>query len=731
MKKILCILSMSLLLSALCSPLEIKGKVLSPDESPVKDAVILHRSSMKKCQTDAKGFFSLSVPDEKRIILEVVHPDYVEKSVALSAQSIPSLLIIQLVPYIRQKEEVVVTALRYPEAASSIPIAGVSVSAESLEENMAPNITKGLLDIPGVSNIGSGGFSIVPNIRGLARRRVLILIDYARVTSDRRTGPNASFISPENIAKIEVLRSPSSVFYGSDAIGGVIHIITKKPTLQNQLRGSVLTRFGTANREKSLGFSLEGNQKNTAFIVSFQGNDAENYMSPERRIPQSQFSQASFFGKIIHSTKKREFQLSFLGARGYNIGKPNQDSLTNPTWYPLENQNYFQFQWLEKNAGKNGDLTFQAYLNPNSLETKKEKIKEFKEIESFSKTQSLDYGFHLSYAKRINPHLRISGGTDFFGRSGVKALNMDTSFGSQGEVQSVRKEWPFQKGNRRDFGFFVSADYSGLKRIDLVSGLRLDLLRLEALPGGEPSSITSHYTAWAGFVGGSLHLTDQVVLFTNLARAYRAPSLNELFYSGITGRGFIVSMPDLKPEMSMNLDLGVKVFHKRFFVGLYAFYYEIDDLIERYRKSGKIYTYGNVDKGQIKGWELEMEFFPIPGWKFFGNFFSFFGKSLVTPDPLNDIPSSRLFVGTKLWVGKLSFEIDSTIQQEKKNPGPAEISIPGYETVECKINYTVGSSLHLYFLVSNLLNKAYIARPDPDSVLEPGRSLHLGVKYMF
>ncbi|GAI01749.1 unnamed protein product, partial [marine sediment metagenome] len=54
-----------------------------------------------------------------------------------------------------------------------------------------------------------------------------------------------------------------------------------------------------------------------------------------------------------------------------------------------------------------------------------------------------------------------------------------------------------------------------------------------------------------------------------------------MFYTGISGRGFIIAQPDLDPETSFNLDGGLKFIFKRIFVGVYAFYYEIDDLIER------------------------------------------------------------------------------------------------------------------------------------------------------
>jgi outer membrane receptor protein involved in Fe transport len=98
---------------------------------------------------------------------------------------------------------------------------------------------------------------------------------------------------------------------------------------------------------------------------------------------------------------------------------------------------------------------------------------------------------------------------------------------------------------------------------------------------------------------------------------------------------------------------------------------------------------------------------------------------------LNDIPSSRLFIGTRLWVERFSFEINTTLQQKKKRPGPAEIEIPGYGVVNIKAGYLYNSSFRIYIVLSNLLNKDYLARPDPDSVAEPGRNFILGISYSF
>lgn len=710
--------------------LVITGRVISREDKPVAEAVILHRESKKKTISDEEGYFKLAVPESGNITLEIIHPEYMEKSVSVKKERAEKEVIIKLAPYIRQREEVVVTALRYPEASTRIPAAETVLSQESLEEEMAPNIAKSLDSLPGISSIGTGGFSIVPNIRGLARRRVLILIDNARITSDRRTGPNASFVNPQDIAKIEVLRSPSSVFYGSDAIGGVIHILTKKPMGYDGIKGNVFAKYRSINQEKNLGFSVEGAKDGMGFYLSFQGLDAGNYSSPAGEVPMSFYSQGSLLGKLIYDVQKRSMSLSFLGARGYDIGKANRDSLTKPTWYPQETQNLARFQWTEKEIGSRGELNLQLFINPNSLETVKERMKEYKNQESFSKTQGVDYGIHLSYGMSYET-FRLNFGADFFGRSGVKAQGSSSYFDQSGIIQDVLQETPFSAGSRKDFGLFLSADYFGIKRIDLVSGIRWDSIQMRAKPGGTSSSVNSRHSALTGFIGVSFKVSEAVITFANVSRAYRAPSLSELFYTGITGRGSTIAQPNLKPETSLNLDAGIKFMGKRFFAGVYAFTYKIDDLIERYMPSEGIYTFGNVEKGRIQGYELETEFYPLPGWKLFGNFFVFSGKSLKTDGSLNDVPPPRLYLGTKFWIERFSFEVNGTLQSKKEDPGPAEIPVPGYEVMNLKASCQLGPWFRVHTMVSNVFNSTYLPRPDPSAVEEPGRSLVIGVNYSF
>jgi outer membrane receptor protein involved in Fe transport len=445
---------------------------------------------------------------------------------------------------------------------------------------------------------------------------------------------------------------------------------------------------------------------------------------------QSQYSQGSLLAKISHRTDKRELDLSFLGARGMDIGKPNSTAATSPTWYPRENQNLLQFRWQEKKVGSGGELLFHAFVNPNFLETRTDTYTVRKTNEALSRTQSTDFGSQLSYGRRFAASLRVEGGLDYFGRADARAVNTYSAYDASGAVTWVHEELSYTDGRRSDLGFFVSADYSGVKKLDLLGGVRWDTLRMDAIPLGAAAPVPASDSATTGFLAASYKLTDQLTGFINVGRAYRLPSLSERFYTGISGRGFIIGQPGLRPETSLNLDGGLKLLGRRFFAGLYAFRYDISGMIERYRISPTTYTYGNITKGRIQGWEVEAECFVVQGWKIFGNLTAIRGRSLETGAALNDIPPLRLYVGTRVWLGWFSAEANGSFQLRKDNPGPAEVAIPGSAVVNLSASY-VWNPLKFYLTLTNLLDASYIARPDAEAMPEPARNLRLGVAYAF
>lgn len=715
---------------------EIRGKVISVGGKPIGEAVVLHRQSGLQTTTAADGSFVLSLETPGRIILEVIHPDYADGLFSLPGRSTANPVVLTMTVLIRQNEEVVVTALRFPEPTAHIPAASTVLSSTSLGERMAPHITDALIGLPGVAVLGTGGFSLVPTIRGLARNRILIMIDNARIASDRRTGPNASFINPEDIDRIEVLRSPSSIFYGSDAMGGVVHIFTKSAE-KDGLHGAVHAGYGTNNANQAYGLSLAGRSGAFSFYLSGQKDKAGNFSSPDGEIDQSKFDQASLFGRATYETEARRIDLSLLLSRGRDIGKAAIDSAVKPTWYPRENQNLAQLHWTEKSLD-GGELNFMAYANPNFLETRTDTMTGYVAGGSpgtiskaaYARTESTEYGAQISYSKKLTTGFRLTGGLDVFGRVAAEAVNSEKSFDASGAVTKDFSETPFTEGRRSDLGFYVSGDYSGIPKLDLIAGLRFDRLSQSAQPGGSAESLTSKKNAVTGFFGLSYRLLDRLTAFLNVSRAYRTPGLSELFYSGLTGRGVIIAQPNLTPETSLNGDIGLRYIAPRLFLGAYAFLYGIDGLIDRFLVADKTYTYGNLEDVRIKGVEFEAEYYPLNGWKIFGNFSVLNGESRATGLPINDIPPFRIYLGSRVSIRTLSFEVTGIFQSQKDDPGPAEIGIPSYEYFQARVGYDF-RQMSVFVLVQNAFNRAFLGRPDPTAVFEPGRAFIFGVRYAF
>ena len=222
-----------------------------------------------------------------------------------------------------------------------------------------------------------------------------------------------------------------------------------------------------------------------------------------------------------------------------------------------------------------------------------------------------------------------------------------------------------------------------------------------------------------------------MTFFVNAGTAYRLPSLSEAFYTGITGRSSIVGNPDLKPEKSVNLDAGLKIHHGNIFLGAYFFRYSVRDMIEKFPLSDSSYTYDNIERGRIHGLELEFQYYPLKKVEVFGNAFYYQGKSAFSGQPLNDVPSAKLFLGAKFWLGRFWSEVNWLASAAMKNPGPAETAIPSYSVTDIKAGCYFSSHLFVFMKVANLFDRDYFANADPDIPRAKGLDVSAGLSLNF
>ncbi len=153
-------------------------------------------------------------------------------------------------------QEIVVTGARYPRAYYQSSQSLSFLGNAQLREQMPTVIGDMLSTLPGVDISKDSPWEQRPVLRGLSGQRVLVLMDGTPMNSARGNGPHPSLVDPSQIERVEVVRGPASVAYGSDALGGVINIITRQalpPAMAPKARGGSVTVGGNSAESQGVG----------------------------------------------------------------------------------------------------------------------------------------------------------------------------------------------------------------------------------------------------------------------------------------------------------------------------------------------------------------------------------------------------------------------------------------------------------------------------------------------
>ncbi len=262
-----------------------------------------------------------------------------------------------------------------------------------------------------------------------------------------------------------------------------------------------------------------------------------------------------------------------------------------------------------------------------------------------SKNRAVDFGGRIFLKKDFTSRLSCQSGVDYFGRAGVDMENESWKNGALSASSA-----PVVDGRRGDLGIYATLAWSSPAGFDLLGGARLGAFSRSAFSAGvfqERSSL-----APAFFLGVTRRIKEHLTLFVNAGTAFRMPSLSEAFYTGITGRSSIVGNPGLDPEKSFNLDAGMKVQRRDLFVAVYLFQYAIRGMIEKFPLPDSAYTYANIERGRIRGLELEFRFRPLKKLELFGN--GFYYRSASSAGGASERRSRRPAASwvAKLWLGQ-------------------------------------------------------------------------------
>jgi hemoglobin/transferrin/lactoferrin receptor protein len=697
---------------------------------PLASAIVSVSGFPTTAKTDAQGHFTLAprpaVPFQLIVILaggQVARPiDVVQIEAAVPTFDVD--------PLAAESLTVVGAA---PSVTTAPASANTLLSMAQIERRSPDTLQQVLETVPGI-NVVSEGHASVPAIRGLARGRTLILIDGGRVTSERRVGPSATFSDPSTFEGVDVSRGPGSVAYGSDAIGGVISVRTKRAEPGSPLRigGSFSAGAGVplvgGNVEVSKGFASGG------LIVQAHGRDADDWDSPEddTDIFNSGWSDGGFLARVDHQLGAGLFSAGWQGDFGRDIDRPRNNSQTVRFYYPFEDSQRFTSTYELANIAGFKQLTFTAFLGMFEQRTDQDRFPTPTSVRSIERADVDAKDFHVKgSATRTAGPAKLEFGIDVNGRFGLEAHDIIIRYDSAGNIASETDNLSIANAHRTDVGAYVQAEGAVGSRLRLSGGIRGDNVTTENVGGFFGDRSTSN-GAFSGFgsatVGpfGGLNLTGQV------ARGFRDPTLSDRYFRGPSGRGFITGNPDLEPETSLQYDFAARYALSRTQLALFLYRYEIGDLIERYSPETDFFFFRNRGEALIRGFEVEARTELGAGFAVEAGLQLGRGEAVDDDANLDDISPDTVSVQVrKTFVNQAWAQLRTALVAEDDRPGPSEVDAPGATIMDLSGGWRFNSKLELRGIVRNLLDDSYFTSPDPRWVYAPGRSVSVTVAVQY
>ena len=688
--------------ASLCLPLPVlaavDGIIKTATGTPVEHARVEVTDSSTVAFSDMDGEFRFEGV-ESPLLLLVTHPRFLPQALSLEAGD-PLPVEITLEAKQEIYEEIAVSANRGEENFSPITVASSVVEMQDVATPPA-TLTELISTVPTVSENGQGGLLQTYSIRGMSRQRVMTLVSGMRIMAERRAGVSASFLDPVLLSSVDVVRGPSSTYYGSGAIGGVVQLFPR----------------GFDSWAVEAGYASQGNEAfgtvgwgDKGWSGGLAHRTASDSVTPDGETLNSAFTQTSGTLKKEWGSGRFHYELLGIGSLASDIGKASTDFPERTTIYPEERHLLLRFA---VNADSGWGL--QAWAHPNDLVTEV-----LEEDVSFSAVdnEALDLGLNWQKQMALKGGKSVRFGIDWVGRRNVNALESTRDLVDD----ELTTQKTLEDGEEDEVGAYGALEWNW-GRATLVAGGRLTYQR-QANAGAS----STDDSAASGFAGLVVPLGAGFELVGNVGSGLRFPTLSERYFSGVTGRGEVVGNPNLDPERSVNLETGLRWYGKKLFVSGYLFRNDIDDYIERIEIEPDLLTFVNLTSGTIQGVEAEGHYQIDEYWSFE------FGAHLMEGDndqgeQLSDIPANRFFLGGRWRQGSWSGQLRWEERAEKDDPGSGEKPIPSASLLSGTLEYELRKGLWLSLNGRNLLDASYFNSPDRKVPYSPGRSLGMTLRW--
>jgi outer membrane cobalamin receptor len=438
-------------------------------------------------------------------------------------------------------DEIIVSATRTPASLDSVSVSSSIVPEKQIRSSTATDLghVLGATNILSILDYGPGSVSMA-SMRGSSAEQVLVLVDGERINDSRSGGVDLGNVSVDHAKRIEVIRGGQSAMYGADAVGGIINIITRQPTRTTARAWSVLGSYDSA----SWGVEASKRVKAVSGLISFSQMDTEADFPFEDKYHRelvrenARYMKRSIFGKLRWDISTSA-ALKLSGDHYYSDrGVPGPIGQYSPEATERNKSNGLRAD-LDQSLGKGILYKLSVYRRDATLRYI-DPQKPYP-VDDTHKTDAMGTELQVHLLQNRFP------------------LNFSNEGGCKGGLilgGSLRHE----DVTSTAIGDRGRETHSGYVQQELGRDLGVNLLHLSRL-AAFPALRWDHYSDFEAGVSPKLgllasfgHDRIETAIKANIGRAYRAPTLNELYWPA---DAFASGNPDLKPERSRDADAGI------------------------------------------------------------------------------------------------------------------------------------------------------------------------------
>lgn len=651
--------------------------------------------------------------------------------------------------------EIVVSA----ESAKVKEVAVVNeITAEDIKATNSKTLAEALFNAPGVRVTTGSKNEANVSIHGFAQQQLLVLIDGVPYYETKYGRLDLNQIPTENIAKIEITKGAASVIYGANGLGGVINVITKKPSEKPYSSVS----FELSENDTYRASATHGMKTGIFnYWLNYTYAKSDGYDLSDDYEPRETTIQKQPGGKTTKVIQKKGERINSDYEANYLWGKfgiaPNQDA-----------EYYLNFHYLDRDKAWPPSTDMIRYFNSRPYFTN------FAEIPNYT-----DWGVDLDAKQKVHDKVTLKAKLFYHDHNDDLDSFTDETYSEQlahstykdyilggsffADYQPVdwdmlRFAFHYKKDNheQRDddyLPFEESTSYTGsiglenefnmVKNLSVVAGISYDWWDVDKsekvttdkstgdyVSMGENPTTNTH--AFNPMVGLAYTFSDTTKVFGSIAHKSRFPTLNELY-----GKG---GNTDLDAETSWNYTLGVsRPFSKYGQAGLSVFYYDVSDMIS---KDGPKFlgTNYNVGEVQLYGVEVNAEVHPLDGLTLRLDYTYEEAENRSdgrVTDDVTFIPKHKLDASIQYLVPvaktKLNFNMTYVSSIYSQLPTPSSPTNPEQEAGEytifdAKITQPIWKYFEAYVACKNIFDKNY----EPEvGYPAPGRSFWGGIMARF